>query len=54
MKSFYSDACTHNQHSLCNKEECDCGCHFIARNNGSSPEEWKAYQAKIKQAEESV
>jgi hypothetical protein len=31
MKSFISDPCSHNQHELCNEQECMCGCHFIKR-----------------------
>ena len=29
MKSFYSDACTHNQHLLCSDQNCQCGCHHL-------------------------
>ena len=29
MKSFYSDACTHNQHPLCRDQNCQCGCHTL-------------------------
>lgn len=54
MKYFYSDACTHNQHPICKEQECQCGCHFIARNNGITPEEWKSYQARVAKAEESL
>ncbi len=32
MKSFISDPCSHNQHELCNEQECMCGCHFPKRN----------------------
>lgn len=53
MKSFYSDACTYNQHTLCNDQECQCGCHFIARNGGKSPEEFKMRLKKVAELEES-
>ncbi len=29
MKSFYSDACLHNQHALCSDQNCRCGCHTL-------------------------
>ena len=29
MKSFYSDACLHNQHPLCRDQNCQCGCHTL-------------------------
>ncbi len=31
MKTFISDPCSHNQHELCNEQECICGCHFPKR-----------------------
>ena len=32
MKSFYSDACLHNQHPLCRDQDCQCGCHTLKIN----------------------
>ena len=28
-KSYYSDACIHNQHPLCRDQDCQCGCHTL-------------------------
>ena len=54
MKSITSDACLHNQHELCNYPECQCGCHYIKRNGGMSPEEFKAKMSAIAAMEVSV
>lgn len=32
MKSFYSDACLHNQHESCRDQDCQCGCHTLKIN----------------------
>ena len=45
--SIFSEACSHNQHELCNYPECQCGCHYIKRNGGLTPEEFKAKMEKI-------
>ena len=47
MRSAISDACSHNQHELCNELECQCGCHYIKRNDGLTPEEFKAKMETI-------
>ena len=62
-----SDSCAVGDHVDCDgmvynesngmaevRGQCNCGCHYRARNNGSTPQEWKTYQARIKQAEEAV
>lgn len=54
MRYFYSDACTHNQHPLCKEQECQCGCHFIERNGGLTPEEFKRKMSAIATMEESI
>ena len=54
MRSFISDACSHNQHGLCNDQQCQCGCHYIKRNGGLTPEEFKAKMEKIEAMEESI
>ena len=54
MRSSISDPCSHNQHELCNYPECQCGCHYIKRNGGMSPEEFKAKMEKIAAMEGSV
>ncbi len=38
-----SDPCSHNQHELCSDPDCPCGCHYIERNHGSTPEQLKGY-----------
>ena len=52
--SIFSEACSHNQHELCNEQECNCGCHYIKRNGGMSPEEFKAKMSAIAAMEGSV
>ena len=52
MKSFYSDDCLHNQHPLCKNIDCQCGCHYIEKNGGLTPEEFKSYFSAVKEAEE--
>ena len=54
MKSITSDPCSHNQHEFCNEMECQCGCHYIKRNGGMSPEEFKAKMSAIAAMEGSV
>ena len=54
MKSSISDPCSHNQHELCNDPECQCGCHYIKRNGGLSPEEFKAKMKVLFASEESL
>ncbi len=54
MNSLISDPCSHNQHDLCNDAECQCGCHYIKRNGGLTPEEFKAKMEKIAAMEESI
>ena len=54
MKSFYSESCSHNQHPLCKDQDCQCGCHFIERNGGLTPDEFKHYFSAVKEAEEMV
>ena len=39
--SIFSEACSHNQHGLCYEQECQCGCHYIKRHGGLTPEEFK-------------
>ena len=41
MNSLISDPCSHNQHELCNDAACQCGCHYIERHGGLTPEEFK-------------
>ena len=52
--SIFSEVCHHNQHELCNDPECQCGCHYIKRNDGMSPEEFKAKMSTIAAMEGSV
>ncbi len=47
MKSIFSEACRHNQHELCNEQECNCGCHYIKKNGGLTPEEFKLKMSAI-------
>ena len=54
MKSITSDTCSHNQHELCNDTECQCGCHYIKRNGGLSPEEFKTKMSAIASMEGAV
>ena len=54
MRSLISDPCSHNQHELCNDQECQCGCHYIRRNGGLTPEEFKMKMEKIAVMEGSV
>ena len=54
MKSIFSEACHHNQHELCNDTECQCGCHYIKRNGGLSPEEFKTKMSVIAAMEGAV
>ena len=54
MKSITSDPCSHNQHELCNEQECQCGCHYIKRNGGLTPEEFKAQMSAIAAMEGAV
>ena len=54
MRSFYSEACLHNQHASCRDQDCQCGCHFIERNGGLTPEEFKSYFSAVKEAEETI
>ncbi len=42
-----SDPCSHNQHELCSDPGCPCGCHYIERNHGSTPEQFKGYMKKM-------
>ena len=52
--SIFSEACSHNQHDLCNEMECQCGCHYIKRNGGLTPEEFKAQMSAIAAMEGAV
>jgi hypothetical protein len=54
MKSLYSDACTHNQHPLCRDQNCQCGCHYIEKKGGLTPEEFKHKMGAIAAMEESI
>lgn len=55
MNFYFSDACHHNQHFLCKEaDKCDCGCHFILKNGGLTPEEFKMRMKKEIELEESV
>ena len=53
-KNEVSEECAHNQHDLCKLEGCVCGCHYIKRNGGMSPEEFKAKMSAIAAMEGSV
>ena len=54
MKSSISDPCSHNQHELCNDTECQCGCHYIKRHGGLTPEEYKERMKTLAVMEESI
>ena len=54
MRSLISDPCSHNQHELCNEQECNCGCHYIKRNGGLTPEEFKTKMSVIAAMEGAV
>ena len=47
MKSFYSDACLHNQHALCSDQNCRCGCHTLK----IDAKELEALKKKVKKEE---
>ena len=47
MKSFYSDACLHNQHPLCRDQNCQCGCHTLK----IDAKELEALKKKVKKEE---
>jgi hypothetical protein len=53
-KNEVSEECAHNQHDLCKLEGCVCGCHFIERNGGPTPEEFRGKMRAIKAYEERV
>jgi hypothetical protein len=54
MKSSISDPCSHNQHEFCKEQDCQCGCHYIKKNGGLTPEEFKAKMSVIAAMEGSV
>ena len=54
MKSITSDPCSHNQHEFCNEMECQCGCHYIKRHGGLTPEEYKERMKTLAVMEESI
>jgi hypothetical protein len=50
MRSFYSDACTHNQHLLCKEEGCQCGCHYLKIDR----KELEALKGKVRKEEADI